>query len=98
MGERRWANVRDTAAYTQRILAGDFAADFHEPVTAARRRSESIAFGLRTADGVESAWLQPWGERVDELSSLGLISTVGERVVLTRKGRLLADSVAEAFV
>jgi oxygen-independent coproporphyrinogen-3 oxidase len=98
VGDRRWSNVRDTAAYTERILAGDFAADFHEPVSAELRRRESIAFGLRTADGVEREWLQPWGPRVDELSSLGLISTVGERVVLTRKGRLLADSVAEEFV
>ncbi len=98
VGERRWSNVRDTAIYTQRILASEFAADFHEPVSAERRLSESIAFGLRTADGVDRASLQPWTDRVAELSSLGLISTVGERVVLTRKGRLLADSVAEAFV
>ena len=98
VGEHRWSNVRDTAAYTQRILAGEFAADFHEPVSPELRRRESIAFGLRTSDGVERAWLQPWGARVDELASLGLISTVGERVVLTPKGRLLADSVAEVFV
>ena len=98
VGERRWSNVRDTAAYTERILTGQSAADFRESVTTERRLSESIAFGLRTADGVERASLQPWGARVEELFSLGLISNIGERVVLTRKGRLLADSVAETFV
>lgn len=98
IGEHRWSNVRDTAAYTQRILAGEFAADFHEPVSPALRRTESIAFGLRTSDGIASEWLRPWGERVAELTSLGLIATLDERVVLTRKGRLLADSVAEEFI
>ena len=98
IGERRWSNVRDTAAYTQRILEGEFPADFHEPVSPALRRTESIAFGLRTSDGIERSWLQPWGERVEELTSLGLIATLDERVILTRRGRLLADSVAGEFI
>ena len=98
VGERRWSNVRDTAAYTQRVLAGISAADFEEHVSTETRRSESIAFGLRTADGVDRAWLQPWRARLEELSALGLVETIGNRVVLTRKGRLLADSVAEEFI
>ena len=99
VGERRWANVRDTAAYNDRIHAGASAVDFEEAVPVAMRRSEVIAFGLRTNRGVAAETLRAWPEQVAEFAALGLLETTpGDRVLLTRKGRLLADAVAEAFV
>lgn len=99
VGERRWANVRDTAAYNERIHAGQSAADVHEDVPPATRRAESIAFGLRTNRGVAAETLRAWPEQVAEFEALGLLETTPiARVLLTRKGRLLADTVAEAFV
>ena len=99
VGERRWANVRDTAAYNDRIHLGVTAADFEEAVPPAMRRAETIAFGLRTNRGVTAAMLSDWPERVAEFQELGLMEArPGERMLLTRKGRLLADAVAEAFV
>ncbi len=98
VGERRWANVRDTAAYTTRILAGEFAEDFQEVLTRSLRRGEEIAFGLRTRDGIAAEWLNPWPEEVARLSSLGLLAVAGERATLTARGRLLADEIASAFV
>ena len=99
VGERRWSNVRDTAAYNDRIHAGESAAGFEESVPAGMRRAESIAFGLRTNRGVAAETLRPWQEQVAEFETLGLLEvTSADRVLLTRKGRLLADTVAEAFV
>ena len=99
VGERRWANVRDTVAYNDRIHLGVTAADFEEAVPPVMRRAESIAFGLRTNRGVALEALRQWPEQVAEFEALGLLElTSAARVLLTRKGRLLADTVAEAFV
>jgi oxygen-independent coproporphyrinogen-3 oxidase len=99
VGERRWANVRDTAAYIARLEAGEDPADFREEVPPRMRRAERIAFGLRTNRGVPSALLSAWPMEVAEFADLGLLQTTGEGIILlTRKGRLLADTVAEAFV
>ena len=98
VGNDRWANVRDTARYNDLVHAGEPAADFHEEVPAPMRGAESIAFGLRTNRGVAAGDLLPWREQMEEFEALGLLQTAGGRVLLTRKGRLLADTVAEAFV
>ena len=97
--EQRWANVRDTAAYIARIGSGENAADFREDVPPATRRAERIAFGLRTNRGVPARMLEAWPAEVAEFAGLGLLYTNAAGVVLlTRQGRLLADTVAEAFV
>ena len=99
VGERRWANVRDTALYNERVHAGESATGFQEEVPPAMRRAESIAFGLRTNRGVAAESLGAWPEQVAEFEGLGLLETTpAARVLLTRKGRLLADTVAEAFI
>ncbi len=99
VGERRWSNVRDTAAYNAVIPAGESAADFREDVHPAIRRAEVIAFGLRTNRGVAAETLRAWPDQVAEFEAIGLLETTStNRVLLTRKGRLLADTVAEAFV
>ncbi|MBV9127684.1 MAG: radical SAM family heme chaperone HemW [Verrucomicrobia bacterium] len=100
IGERRWAGVRDTAAYVARIAAGESAADFREHVPPATRLAESIAFGLRTNRGVALETLTPWRDDVAAHQEHGLLATSadGRRVLLTRKGRLVADAVALTFV
>ena len=40
----------------------------------------------------------PWPAEVAEMRALGLLESAGGRLRLTRRGKLLADSVAEAFV
>lgn len=99
VGERRWSNVRDTAAFITRINAGEPAADFHEDVPPATRTAETIAFGLRTDRGVAEDTLAPWAETVAGHVGEGLMArTPAGRVVLTRRGRMVADAVAESFV
>ena len=91
-------DVNALERYNDLIHAGKPAADFYEEVPAAMRGAESIAFGLRTNRGVAAKALSPWREQVAEFETLGLLQTAGSRVLLTRKGRLLAETVAEAFV
>lgn len=98
VGERRWQNVADTAAYTDRVLAGVPPVTFEEVVNSTTRTGEMIAFSLRTNLGVPDAMLSPWRNEVNEFHDLGFLQNDGSRVILTRKGKLMADSVAEIFV
>lgn len=95
---KRWQNIPDTAEYTRRILAGECAISFTETLTQETRRGEVLAFEMRTHGGIDARALGPWKAKLQEFRELGFIEDVGDRVVLTRRGKLMADSVAEAFV
>lgn len=97
-GTSRWQNVADTAAYTARILAGESAAGFREELTVEQRRGEVLAFAARMAGGIARDELTPWAAEICEYLELGLLAEAGNRVVLTRRGKLLADQVAAIFV
>ena len=98
VGLRRWQNVPDTATYTQRALAGECATSFSEELTPATRAGEIAAFAVRTRDGIATDSLNRWRKEVREFHELGFLENRGDRTVLTRRGKLMADSVAEAFV
>jgi oxygen-independent coproporphyrinogen-3 oxidase len=97
-GLDRWENVRDTAAYTRRILAGESAVGFREQLTAVQRTGEIAAFRMRTIEGMPRSALAPWSEAMAEFERAGLLERAGENLHLTRRGKLLADTVAEALV
>ena len=69
-----------------------------EPLSAETKRAEQIVLSLRTRQGVPAEWLVPWPKECTEFIELGLLRQQTDRLVLTEKGKLLADSVAEAFV
>ncbi len=98
VGTRRWQNVPDSAAYARRIFAGESPVSFEENLTPQTRAGEIAAFAIRTDRGVARTSLLPWQERVQEFEALGLLQNRDDRFVLTRRGKLLADAVAEAFV
>lgn len=95
---KRWQNTPDTRRYIQQIQDGLEPIGFQEKITAQIRVAESIAFGLRTAEGVPQALLEPWAVELEELRREGYLQTEHTRIRLTRKGRLVADSIAELFV
>jgi oxygen-independent coproporphyrinogen-3 oxidase len=98
VGLRRWQNISDYRKYADRLLAGQSASTGDEVLTSEMKRSESIALALRTNSGIPAEWVKNRPNEIEEFVSLGLMLPKAERYVLTRKGRFLADSVAEAFV
>jgi coproporphyrinogen III oxidase-like Fe-S oxidoreductase len=97
VGGVRWWNVKHPAAYAERITAGFSPAAGRETLDLETRRVEGVLLGTRVADGLPTAALDDAGRTaVAGLIADGLIdgrAAIGGRVVLTRRGRLLADAV-----
>ena len=98
IGMQRWQNVCDYRAYMDRALSGQSPHASVEDLTDEMKRTERIALSLRTRDGVPLSELTNFPRQMNELISLGLLRQSTGYVVLTRKGKALADSVAEAFL
>jgi oxygen-independent coproporphyrinogen-3 oxidase len=98
VGLSRWQNVPDSTAYMDRVLGGESARQFSEELTADTRAGEIAAFAVRTREGIATESLTRWRNSVQEFRELGFLEDRGGRIVLTRRGKLMADSVAEAFV
>ena len=94
----RWQNVADYRAYSDRVLGGTSAVAAVEPLTPATKHAERLVLSLRTRFGVPRAWLDPWPAEREEFIELGLLEECGDGYMLTPRGKLLADSVAQAFV
>jgi oxygen-independent coproporphyrinogen-3 oxidase len=84
---RRWWNVRTPERYIALVDEGASTEAAGETLDAETRRVEGLQLSLRTRAGVPVAALD-----VEALD--GLVEVDGERVVLTRAGRLLANEVA----
>jgi putative oxygen-independent coproporphyrinogen III oxidase len=98
VGLRRWQNISDYRIYADRVLVGESASAGDEALTPAMKRTEAIALSLRTSRGVPEEWVNHRPDEVEEFVRLGLMEPRDQRYVLTRAGRFLADSVAEAFI
>ena len=93
---RRWQNVAQHHEYARRLEAGESPIAATETLTTSMRRMESVGLGLRMMEGI-SDQLVDLREAAD-LTSAGLLARSGDRVALTRRGKLVADSVAERLV
>jgi len=98
IGMQRWQNVCDYRSYADRLLSGQSPRGFSENLTNEMKRSERIALSLRMREGIAGSELKHFGRETEELISLGLLRKSNGNFLLTRKGRNLADSVAEAFL
>jgi oxygen-independent coproporphyrinogen-3 oxidase len=98
LGMQRSQNVCDYREYIARISSGRSATASVESLTPAMKRSEKIALGLRTRGGVPATVLSSSEERVREFAQLGLLRQRNGNLILTRAGKAVADSVAEAFI
>jgi oxygen-independent coproporphyrinogen-3 oxidase len=98
VGMRRWQNVCDYRNYIARIAAGESPCASSENLTDEMKRVERIALSLRMRDGVHASDLKAFSQQTNEFIALGLLEKSKGNFVLTRKGKALADSVAEAFV
>ncbi len=98
IGMKRWQNVADYRSYSDRVLNGDSIVSSMEELNGEVKRGETIALSLRTQNGVPTAWLRKRPNELDEFIALGLLRQRDNNFVLTQKGKLLADTVAEAFI
>ncbi|NHI17030.1 radical SAM family heme chaperone HemW [Microbacterium excoecariae] len=97
----RWWNVKHPAAYAQRLALGSSPAAGRETPDADQRALERVLLETRIREGMPVAALAPGARlRVASLVADGLVdgvAAIGGRVVLTRRGRLLADAVVRAL-
>jgi len=98
IGLRRCQNVPDYRAYLDRLFAGKSVVSSTEKLTLEIKRAEKIALSLRTQAGVSRTLLDTRPNERNEFLALGLLTESDGNLILTRKGKLLADSVAEVFV
>ncbi len=111
VGGVRWWNVRHPAAYAQRLSAGASPGQGREVLTADQQYDELVLLGVRLARGLPLDALRPAGRAaVSDLIADGLVEPgpaltghppgdAGERrVVLTLRGRLLADTVVHRLL
>jgi putative oxygen-independent coproporphyrinogen III oxidase len=98
LGMRRWQNVCDYRSYIERLLSGELPCASSENLTDEMKRMERIALSLRTRDGVRAFDLKRFAQQTSEFIALGLLQKSNGNFVLTRKGKALADSIAEAFL
>ena len=89
----RLKNVSDTGVYVQGVGRDESPAREAEHLTPDQWRCERLALELRTARGVDVQWLEGLGKQVEELSSEGLAAMKEGRLCLTKRGKMVADSV-----
>jgi oxygen-independent coproporphyrinogen-3 oxidase len=98
IGMYRWQNVCDYRVYIDRVLCGESPRESSENLTDQMKRTERIALSLRTRNGVSAMELKDFSAETNELLALGLLRQSNGNLVLTRTGKALADSIAEAFL
>jgi oxygen-independent coproporphyrinogen-3 oxidase len=97
VGGTRWWNVKHPAAYAARLTADRSPGQAREILTQQQRQLERVLLLTRLAEGCPVAELGPAGlaaaqAAVDD-GLAGKEELLAGRVVLTRRGRLLADGI-----
>jgi putative oxygen-independent coproporphyrinogen III oxidase len=105
VGGVRWWNVRHPRAYAERLRAGLSPAQGREVLGVRERHEEAVLLGLRLAEGLGAEVLDDAGQAaLPALVADGLVTSgqadadLPRRIVLTRRGRLLADAVIRALL
>ncbi len=88
---RRFWNVRTPERYIEAITAARAPEASSERLDAPGRAAEAVTLALRTSRGIPDSSTAP--DAADELVELGLLERRADRLVLTRRGRLLANEV-----
>jgi len=102
VGGVRWWNVRHPRAYAERLADGGSPAAGREVLDAGQQHAERVLLGVRLASGLPVTVLPTeHRHRVRGLVADGLVdpgAASRNRVVLTRRGRLLADTVVRTLL
>ncbi|MGB3763453.1 MAG: radical SAM family heme chaperone HemW [Ornithinimicrobium sp.] len=102
VGGTRWWNVKHPAAYADRLHSGLSPAHSREVLTTEQQHDEQVLLGIRLAQGLSLDLLDATGRAaVAGLIAAELLdgaSAIRGRAVLTRRGRLIADTVVHALL
>ncbi|MBC9821324.1 radical SAM family heme chaperone HemW [Terrabacter sp. MAHUQ-38] len=103
VGGVRWWNVKHPSAYAARLAAGESPAHARETLSDEQRYDERVLLGTRLVDGLPVSDLRGSGRTaVAGLIADGLLDGPSAlrdaRLVLTRRGRLLADTVVHRLL
>jgi putative oxygen-independent coproporphyrinogen III oxidase len=94
IGATRWWNVKHPAAYAQSLADGHLPVGDFEVLDAAERHTEDVMLRLRLRTGLPISMLGDAERgRAEVAVNDGLVELNVDRLVLTDRGRLLADAV-----
>lgn len=98
-GDLRYWNVKHPNAYAQLLGEGTLPVAGFEELSESDRHTEDVMLRLRMSDGLALAVLDSGErERAAVAVSDGLLRSDGDRLVLTDRGRLLADAVVRSLL
>jgi oxygen-independent coproporphyrinogen-3 oxidase len=102
VGGTRWWNVKHPAAWAARLASAQSPAHAREVLDAETRRVERVLLETRLASGLDAGVLDGSGrDAAAQMCADGLIAPqryAAGRIVLTRRGRLLADGVVRRLL
>jgi oxygen-independent coproporphyrinogen-3 oxidase len=95
LGPERLVNTPRLEPYVDAVRRGEPAPARCEPLDARTRVAERLILGLRLAEGVAAADVAGAvdDDELERLAALGLCAAPDGRILLTRRGRLLANDV-----
>jgi oxygen-independent coproporphyrinogen-3 oxidase len=99
VGGVRWWNVKHPARYADQLAAGSLPVGGSEQLTAEDVHVERVMLTARLRTGLPVAELDAAEQRAAEtVVADGLLVRQGEHLVLTDRGRLLADAVVRTVL
>ncbi|MDH6245861.1 radical SAM family heme chaperone HemW [Mycobacterium sp. OTB74] len=99
VGSRRWWNVKHPNAYAEELTQGRLPVADFEDLDAHARHVEDVMLRLRLRTGFPLDALTPGErERADTAVADGLVQVQDRQLVLTDRGRLLADAVVRTVL
>ncbi|WP_197380073.1 radical SAM family heme chaperone HemW [Mycolicibacterium mengxianglii] len=99
VGATRWWNVKHPNAYAEQLAQGRLPITGFETLDTGDRHVETVLLGIRLRVGLPVDELTPDEQaRAEGVIAEGLLVRVGERLVLTDRGRLLADGVVRSLL
>ena len=94
IGDLRWWNIKHPSGYADRLGRGQPAVAGFERLDTRARHLEEVMLGIRLRSGLAvEALTGPESARAGQAVADGMLVTSGERLILTDRGRLLADAV-----